>query len=257
MHDICRNPRSACCSCCRFLLADLHGIREAALSVDSARVCVVDELVERLGDQDRVLAVVVSRRQAIREGWLHRVAVTVCRDERGRILVHRRSEQLSRFPTSTNRPGLAWAFSSQTRSPARWRSGDSCGEGSSTRRELADAEDVDRRLQERLRHRPKPTQESLHPGAFGCFLPMRNLRTDGSDTRHVRLLAGDRLRGAKRCTAARCRLPCPTEVILTRLVPSARAPDRKGGPPDARRPRTPRQPPSPPHAQATQMPAAA
>lgn len=58
----------------------------------------MDELVERVDDQDRVLGVVVSRRQAIREGWLHRVAVTVCRDERGRILVHRRSEQLSRFP---------------------------------------------------------------------------------------------------------------------------------------------------------------
>ena len=41
---------------------------------------------------------VVSRREAIREGWLHRVAVTVCRDDRGRILVHRRSEQVSRFP---------------------------------------------------------------------------------------------------------------------------------------------------------------
>ncbi|MFI8391863.1 NUDIX hydrolase [Streptomyces sp. NPDC085540] len=41
---------------------------------------------------------VVSRRQAIREGWLHRVAVTVCRDQRGRILVHRRSGQVSRFP---------------------------------------------------------------------------------------------------------------------------------------------------------------
>lgn len=74
------------------------GRREAALSVGSARVCVVDELVERVDDQDRVLGVVVSRRQAIREGWLHRVAVTVCRDGRGRILVHRRSEQLSRFP---------------------------------------------------------------------------------------------------------------------------------------------------------------
>ncbi|WTU15595.1 NUDIX domain-containing protein [Streptomyces sp. NBC_00075] len=61
-------------------------------------MCVVDELVERVDDQDRVLGVVVSRRQAVREGWLHRVAVTVCRDERGRILVHRRSEQLSRFP---------------------------------------------------------------------------------------------------------------------------------------------------------------
>lgn len=73
------------------------GLREAALSVGYARVCVVDELVERVNGQDRVLGV-VSRRQAIREGWLHRVAVTVCRDERGRILVHRRSEQLSRFP---------------------------------------------------------------------------------------------------------------------------------------------------------------
>ncbi|MFK0026280.1 NTP pyrophosphohydrolase [Streptomyces sp. NPDC090798] len=54
--------------------------------------------MERVDDQDRALGVVVSRRQATREGWLHRVAVTVCRDERGRILVHRRSEQLSRFP---------------------------------------------------------------------------------------------------------------------------------------------------------------
>ncbi|MEW1635362.1 NUDIX domain-containing protein [Streptomyces sp. NPDC093801] len=58
----------------------------------------MDELVERVDDRDRVLGTVVSRRQAIREGWLHRVAVTVCRDERGRILVHRRSEQASRFP---------------------------------------------------------------------------------------------------------------------------------------------------------------
>ncbi|WP_413471649.1 NUDIX domain-containing protein [Streptomyces sp. MB09-02B] len=41
---------------------------------------------------------VVSRRQAVREGWLHRVAVTLCRDERERILIHRRSEHLSRFP---------------------------------------------------------------------------------------------------------------------------------------------------------------
>ncbi|MFJ6052248.1 NUDIX domain-containing protein [Streptomyces sp. NPDC092307] len=58
----------------------------------------MDEPVERVDEQDRVLGVVVGRRQAVREGWLHRVAVTVCRDERGRILVHRRSEQLSRFP---------------------------------------------------------------------------------------------------------------------------------------------------------------
>ncbi|MFD6421822.1 NUDIX domain-containing protein [Streptomyces sp. NPDC060198] len=61
-------------------------------------MCAVDELVERVDDQDRVLGPTVSRRQAVREGWLHRVAVTVCRDERGRILVHRRSDQLSRFP---------------------------------------------------------------------------------------------------------------------------------------------------------------
>lgn len=57
----------------------------------------MDELVERVDYQDRVLGV-VTRRQAVREGWLHRIASTVCRDERGRILVHRRSEQLSRFP---------------------------------------------------------------------------------------------------------------------------------------------------------------
>ncbi|WP_369149000.1 NUDIX domain-containing protein [Streptomyces sp. R44] len=57
----------------------------------------MDELVERVDRQDRVLGV-VTRRQAIREGWLHRIASTVCRDERGRFLVHRRSEQLSRFP---------------------------------------------------------------------------------------------------------------------------------------------------------------
>lgn len=64
----------------------------------SVRVSVVDELVERVDDQDHVLGSVVSRRQAVREGWLHRVAVTVCRDEHGRILVHRRSQGLSRFP---------------------------------------------------------------------------------------------------------------------------------------------------------------
>nr|WP_179200038.1 NUDIX domain-containing protein [Streptomyces sp. NRRL B-24572] len=60
-------------------------------------MCFVEELVERVDCQDRVLGV-VTRRQAVREGWLHRIASTVCRDERGRILVHRRSEHLSRFP---------------------------------------------------------------------------------------------------------------------------------------------------------------
>ncbi|MFD8308461.1 NUDIX hydrolase [Streptomyces sp. NPDC059690] len=57
----------------------------------------MEELVERVDCQGRVLGV-VTRRQATREGWLHRIASTVCRDERGRILVHRRSQQLSRFP---------------------------------------------------------------------------------------------------------------------------------------------------------------
>lgn len=41
---------------------------------------------------------VVSRWEAVREGWLHRVGSVVCRDGRGRFLVHRRAEQLSRFP---------------------------------------------------------------------------------------------------------------------------------------------------------------
>lgn len=63
----------------------------------SGTVCVVDELVERVDAQDRVLGV-VSRSEAVREGWLHRVGVVVCRDRRGRFLVHRRAEHLSRFP---------------------------------------------------------------------------------------------------------------------------------------------------------------
>ncbi|MCX4830746.1 MULTISPECIES: NUDIX domain-containing protein [unclassified Streptomyces] len=57
----------------------------------------MDELVERVDARDRVLGV-VGRRDAVREGWLHRVGVVVCRDGRGRFLVHRRAAQLSRFP---------------------------------------------------------------------------------------------------------------------------------------------------------------
>ncbi|NUS10782.1 MAG: NUDIX domain-containing protein [Streptomyces sp.] len=53
--------------------------------------------MERVDAQDQVLGV-VSRRQAVREGWLHRVGVVVCRDGQGRFLVHRRAEQLSRYP---------------------------------------------------------------------------------------------------------------------------------------------------------------
>jgi 8-oxo-dGTP pyrophosphatase MutT (NUDIX family) len=57
----------------------------------------MDEMVEQVDDQDRVLRV-VGRRDAISNGWLHRVATTVCRDGEGRILIHRRSEGLARFP---------------------------------------------------------------------------------------------------------------------------------------------------------------
>ncbi|MEU7717053.1 NUDIX hydrolase [Streptomyces tibetensis] len=55
------------------------------------------ELVERVDEQDRVVGV-VDRDEAVRKGWLHRVATTVCRDARGRVLVHRRPEHVSRFP---------------------------------------------------------------------------------------------------------------------------------------------------------------
>ncbi|MFS4091559.1 NUDIX domain-containing protein [Streptomyces sp. AF1A] len=57
----------------------------------------MDEWVERVDEQDQASAVVL-RGEAVRLGLLHRVAVTVCRDRDGRILVHRRSERLSRFP---------------------------------------------------------------------------------------------------------------------------------------------------------------
>lgn len=60
-------------------------------------VCAVTELVERVDDQDRVLGV-VGRDEAIRCGWPHRIATTVCRDELGRFLVCRRAEGLSRYP---------------------------------------------------------------------------------------------------------------------------------------------------------------
>ncbi|WP_435234074.1 NUDIX hydrolase [Streptomyces sp. bgisy092] len=55
------------------------------------------EMVERVDEQDQVLAV-VGRGEAVRRGWLHRIATTVCRDREGRILVHRRSGHLARFP---------------------------------------------------------------------------------------------------------------------------------------------------------------
>ncbi|MER6039148.1 NUDIX domain-containing protein [Streptomyces sp. NPDC001835] len=60
-------------------------------------MCSVDEVVERVDAQDRALGP-VSRRDAVRKGWLHRIAVAVCHDRQGRILVHRRADQVSRFP---------------------------------------------------------------------------------------------------------------------------------------------------------------
>lgn len=43
-----------------------------------------------------------TRGEAIRRKWLHRVATVVCRDAEGRILVHRRPENVSRFPGQYN-----------------------------------------------------------------------------------------------------------------------------------------------------------
>ncbi|WP_405528084.1 NUDIX domain-containing protein [Streptomyces avidinii] len=57
----------------------------------------MDEPVERVDEQDQVVAV-ADRGEAIRRGWLHRIATTVCRDPQGRVLVYRRPENLSRFP---------------------------------------------------------------------------------------------------------------------------------------------------------------
>ncbi|WP_018552031.1 MULTISPECIES: NUDIX domain-containing protein [unclassified Streptomyces] len=59
------------------------------------------ELVERVDERDRVMAV-VERGEAIRERWLHRVATIVCRDGDGRFLVHRRPDRTSRFPGQLN-----------------------------------------------------------------------------------------------------------------------------------------------------------
>ncbi len=61
----------------------------------------MSELVERVDEQDRILGI-VDRGEAIRRKWLHRVATTVCRDTEGRILVHRRPENVSRFPGQYN-----------------------------------------------------------------------------------------------------------------------------------------------------------
>ncbi|MGW7331165.1 NUDIX hydrolase [Streptomyces sp. NPDC054840] len=59
------------------------------------------ELVEQVDERDHVVAV-VDRAEAIREGWLHRVATIVCHDGDGRVLVHRRPDDASRFPGQFN-----------------------------------------------------------------------------------------------------------------------------------------------------------
>ncbi|MFI5756291.1 NUDIX hydrolase [Streptomyces sp. NPDC051569] len=59
------------------------------------------ELVERVDEQDHVVAV-VDRGEAIRERWPHRIATIVCRSGDGRILVHRRPDDVSRFPGQFN-----------------------------------------------------------------------------------------------------------------------------------------------------------
>lgn len=59
------------------------------------------ELVERVDERDRVVGV-VERGEAVRRGWLHRVATTVCRDGDGRVLVHRRADGVARFPRQYN-----------------------------------------------------------------------------------------------------------------------------------------------------------
>jgi hypothetical protein len=42
----------------------------------------VTEYIERDDVNDRVIDV-VSRRDAVSHGWLHRVATTICRDQQG------------------------------------------------------------------------------------------------------------------------------------------------------------------------------
>ncbi|MFF7167022.1 NUDIX hydrolase [Streptomyces sp. NPDC008086] len=59
------------------------------------------ELVERVDEHDEIVGV-VSRSEAIRQGWPHRIATVVCRDPAGRTLVHRRPDHAARFPGGFN-----------------------------------------------------------------------------------------------------------------------------------------------------------
>ena len=57
----------------------------------------VGELVEHVDEHDRVVGV-VDRGEAERRNWPHRISVTICRDQMGRVLVLRRAERHPRFP---------------------------------------------------------------------------------------------------------------------------------------------------------------
>ncbi|MEV1023213.1 NUDIX domain-containing protein [Streptomyces sp. NPDC050264] len=59
------------------------------------------ERIERVDDHDEIVAV-VSRSDAMRQGWLHRIATVVCRDTQGWTLVHRRPDDAARFPGRFN-----------------------------------------------------------------------------------------------------------------------------------------------------------
>ncbi|MFJ8960547.1 NUDIX hydrolase [Lentzea sp. NPDC102401] len=64
----------------------------------------MSEAVERVDEHDQVIGV-VDRSEAIRREWLHRIATIVCRDADGRILVHRRPDDVQLFPGQLN-----WMF---------------------------------------------------------------------------------------------------------------------------------------------------
>ncbi|GGU38107.1 NUDIX hydrolase [Streptomyces violascens] len=55
------------------------------------------ELIERVDAQDHVIGV-VERGDAVRNGWLYRMSMVLCRDPDGRYLVHQRPKNSSRFP---------------------------------------------------------------------------------------------------------------------------------------------------------------
>ncbi|WP_328884975.1 NUDIX hydrolase [Streptomyces sp. NBC_00316] len=61
----------------------------------------MSELVDRVDEHDQVVGV-VDRAEAIRQGWLHRIATIVCRDGDGRFLVHRRPDDSPRFAGQYN-----------------------------------------------------------------------------------------------------------------------------------------------------------